>query len=130
MTPPSITQRQRECLQSIERHIAQHGRPPSLRELGTLLGVTSTNAVSILLRTLERDGYIRVDPKVARGIVVLGERPAAFQVPRLRALWYVEGLESLPLWPEARDHLRSLRAMLESPGTVGTGMPCAAESTR
>lgn len=71
-----LTERQRDVLGHVMLFTKAKGYPPTLRELRELLGVASTQGVSDHLRALERKGAIRVDPKVARGIVVLdpGER--------------------------------------------------------
>jgi len=72
MTGPALTGRQAEMLDLIRRHIAKRGYAPTLRELGALMGVRSTNGVNDHLKQLERKGYIRRDTVTARGIVVLG----------------------------------------------------------
>ena len=71
MTADALTDRQREVLAAIEQYIRAYGYPPSFRELGALMGVTSTNAVEDVLAALERRGYIRRTPRIARGIVIV-----------------------------------------------------------
>ena len=69
----ALTNRQREVLQAIVDYRAARGYSPTLRELGAILGIGSTNGVNDNLKAIERKGYIRRDPIVARGIVVLRE---------------------------------------------------------
>lgn len=68
-----LTDRQSEVLEAIIEYSKLHSYPPSRRDLCSMLYVSSTNAVQCHLSALERKGYIRIDPVVARGIVVLGQ---------------------------------------------------------
>lgn len=65
-----ITERQRICLNFIERSIAIRGFPPTLREIGAHMGIRSTNGVNDHLRALERKGYITREGLSARGLRV------------------------------------------------------------
>jgi predicted DNA-binding transcriptional regulator YafY/transcriptional regulator with XRE-family HTH domain len=56
-----LTGRQREVLQVIRQSIEKRGHPPSLREIGDAVGLTSTSSVSHQLRTLQRAGYLHRD---------------------------------------------------------------------
>ena len=55
------TDRQMECLREIRAFMAEHGLPPTLRELGARLGIHSTNCVSAHIDALERKGLLRVN---------------------------------------------------------------------
>lgn len=70
MTESGLTDRQREVLGVIERHLRDHGYPPSVREIGEAVGLTSTSTVHAHLETLERRGYLRRDPTKPRAIEV------------------------------------------------------------
>ncbi len=70
MTEIVLTQRQREILDVIERHMRAHGYPPSVREIGEAVGLTSPSTVHTHLGTLERLGYLRRDPTKPRAIEV------------------------------------------------------------
>lgn len=72
-----ISERQANVLALIQQHVAQYGRPPTVRWLGEQLGIKSTNAVNDHLRALERKGAISRDPLIARGITLLGEYGSA-----------------------------------------------------
>ena len=69
--PDSLTGRQRQALNAIEEIILQRGRPPTIRELGRSLNITSTNGVRYLLGVLARKGYIRRQSRTSRGIELL-----------------------------------------------------------
>jgi repressor LexA len=71
-----LTDRQREVLAVIRAYAAVHGYPPSNRDIGRALGISSTNGVRDHLRALERKGAIRVDPWIARGIVIIDQEAA------------------------------------------------------
>jgi len=68
------TPRQAEVLAAIRGHILSHGVAPSIRELCSALGISSTGAVSHHLTALEKCGLI-VRKRGARQIHVLGSCP-------------------------------------------------------
>ena len=65
-----ITTRQRQILDVIERSMRDRGYPPSVREIGESIGLTSPSTVHSHLRTLTRLGYLRRDPDKPRAIEV------------------------------------------------------------
>ena len=82
----ALTTRQRKVLEVIRNSVDRRGYPPSMREIGDAVGLTSPSSVAHQLSMLERKGYLRRDPNRPRAIevVVPGEtqgyrRPAASQ---------------------------------------------------
>jgi len=67
----SLTQRQREILELIRSTVAQRGYPPSVREIGEAVGLSSPSTVHSHLSTLAAEGYIRRDPSKPRAIEVI-----------------------------------------------------------
>jgi repressor LexA len=65
-----LTQRQRRILEVIREAVAKQGYPPSVREIGQAVGLTSTSSVAHQLTRLERKGYIRRDPPRPRAVDV------------------------------------------------------------
>jgi repressor LexA len=65
-----LTQRQREILDVIERSVRERGYPPSVREIGAAVGLTSPSTVHTHLASLSRMGYLRRDPTKPRAIEV------------------------------------------------------------
>jgi repressor LexA len=63
--------RQREVLDVIRTWVERFGYPPSVREIGEAVGLTSTSSVAYQLRALEQKGYLRRDPNRPRAIGVL-----------------------------------------------------------
>ncbi|OAN32748.1 transcriptional repressor LexA [Mycolicibacterium iranicum] len=67
-----LTERQRTILDVIRASVTTRGYPPSIREIGDAVGLTSTSSVAHQLRTLERKGYLRRDPNRPRAVDVRG----------------------------------------------------------
>jgi repressor LexA len=72
----SLTERQRTILDVIRASVTSRGYPPSIREIGDAVGLTSTSSVAHQLRTLERKGYLRRDPNRPRAVDVRGSDAA------------------------------------------------------
>ena len=66
-----LTARQRLVLETIRASVEQRGYPPSMREIGEAVGLTSPSSVKHQLTTLERKGYLRRDPNRPRAIEVV-----------------------------------------------------------
>ncbi|EHR62465.1 transcriptional repressor LexA [Saccharomonospora cyanea] len=76
----SLTPRQRKVLEVIRTWVDKYGYPPSVREIGEAVGLTSTSSVSHQLKALQRKGYLRRDANRPRavGMLTIGrERSAA-----------------------------------------------------
>ena len=77
-----LTWRQRKVLQVIRESVQQRGYPPSMREIGEAVGLTSTSSVSHQLSTLQAKGYLHRDPGRPRIVEVrLPGHPAARPEP-------------------------------------------------
>ncbi|WP_072687670.1 transcriptional repressor LexA [Rhodococcus marinonascens] len=63
-----LTDRQRRVLEVIRMSVNERGYPPSIREIGDAVGLTSTSSVAHQLRTLERKGVLRRDPNRPRAV--------------------------------------------------------------
>ena len=73
-----LTPRQRLVLETIRAAVEAKGYPPSMREIGQAVGLTSPSSVKHQLMALERKGYVRRDPNRPRAIeVVLRDEPEA-----------------------------------------------------
>jgi len=66
-----LTVRQRRVLEVIRNSVDRRGYPPSLREIGEAVGLTSPSSVAHQLSSLERKGYLRRDPNRPRAIEVV-----------------------------------------------------------
>ena len=86
-----LTERQRTILEVIRASVTGRGYPPSIREIGDAVGLTSTSSVAHQLRTLERKGYLRRDPNRPRAVDVRGIEDSA-----MPPVTDVEGSDALP----------------------------------
>lgn len=68
MTPPKLTARQRQILEVVREAIARQGYPPSLREIGRAVNLTSPSTVKHHLDSLQEAGYIQRDAGRPRAI--------------------------------------------------------------
>ena len=66
-----LSSRQREVLELIRSKVAERGYPPSVREIGEVLGLSSPSTVHSHLSALVRSGYLRRDPSKPRAIEVV-----------------------------------------------------------
>ncbi|WP_052425883.1 transcriptional repressor LexA [Cellulomonas carbonis] len=66
-----LTPRQRLVLETIRSSVERRGYPPSMREIGEAVGLTSPSSVKHQLMALERKGYLRRDPNRPRAIEVV-----------------------------------------------------------
>jgi repressor LexA len=82
MTETNLTPRQREILETIEAHQRDRGFPPSVREIGEAVGLTSPSTVHAHLASLQRLGYLRRDPTKPRAIEVRFDATSGAAVER------------------------------------------------
>lgn len=118
-----LTPRQRAILEVIRDTVATRGYPPSVREIGDGVGLTSPSSVSHQLTTLVKLGYLRRDPNRPRALVVadLSENtPAGSGSSALRA---VEVLVDEP----SDEFARPAAAYVPLVGRIAAGGPILAE---
>lgn len=72
----ALTRRQAEILTFIQRYSETHGYPPSVREIGRALGLTSSSTVHSHLAALEKKGYLHRDPSKPRALEILRDEHA------------------------------------------------------
>ncbi len=65
-----LTPRQQRVLTHIKECLEARGYPPSMREIGEAVGLTSTSSVSHQLRVLQEKGYLKRDPNRPRALEV------------------------------------------------------------
>jgi repressor LexA len=97
----TLTDRQRKILAMIRETVAEHGYPPSIREIGEAVGLTSPSSVHSQLEALQRKGFIRRDPTKPRTIAV-----------------HMEGMPNTP---------KPLPAYVPLLGRIAAGVPITAE---
>ena len=105
-----LTRRQRLVLETISDIVAARGYPPSMREIGDAVGLTSSSSVAHQLQTLERKGFLRRDPK----------RPRAMEVVMPEA-------DGTPAPPPAPAETASSSVSVPLVGRIAAGLPITAE---
>ena len=100
-----LSDRQSEILTFISKHCAVHGYPPTVREIGLAVGLTSPSTVHAHLAKLEAGGHIRRDPTKPRAMLLSDRREERAQREAIR-----EAPRGLPLL-----------------GAVAAGVPTLAE---
>lgn len=76
-----LTDRQRRVIEVIRDSVQRRGYPPSMREIGQAVGLSSTSSVAHQLMALERKGFLRRDPHRPRAYEVRGSDQAASVQP-------------------------------------------------
>ena len=77
-----LTTRQRQVLEFIDSEVRQRGYPPSVREIGEAVGLSSPSTVHAHLAALQDKGYLRRDPSKPRAIEVTLEPSTGADVDR------------------------------------------------
>jgi repressor LexA len=72
-----LTARQRRMLEFIHQHLREAGYPPTIREIGSAVGITSTSVVNYNLNVLQEKGYIERARETSRGLRIVGREAAA-----------------------------------------------------
>ena len=68
MAKRALTDRQRRMLDYLQDFTVKSGYPPSIRQIGKAVGISSTSVVNYNLNRLVEEGYLDRDQKVSRGI--------------------------------------------------------------
>ncbi|WP_022890870.1 transcriptional repressor LexA [Agromyces italicus] len=71
----SLSAKQLAILEAVQRSVASRGYPPSMREIGDAVGLSSLSSVTHQLNQLELAGYLRRDPNRPRALEILIEVP-------------------------------------------------------
>jgi repressor LexA len=82
LTGGPLTTRQRQVLEFIDAEVRQRGYPPSVREIGEAVGLSSPSTVHAHLAALQDKGYLRRDPSKPRAIEVTLEPSTGADVDR------------------------------------------------
>jgi len=81
MVELKLTKRQQEIFDFVRRYARDHGYPPTVRDIGKAIGLTSSSTVHAHLANLEKLGVLRRDPTKPRAIEVLVDRAKAAVAP-------------------------------------------------
>lgn len=121
-----LTARQRAILDMIRTTVADRGYPPSVREIGDGVGLTSPSSVAHQLATLEKLGHLRRDPNRPRAVVVADDAPGGEQARDVTAS--ASGLTSRRLTAVAEhDMAQPASTLVPLVGRIAAGGPILAE---
>ena len=81
MVELNLTKRQQEIFEFIKRYSAKHGYPPTVRDIGKAIGLTSSSTVHAHLANLEKVGLLRRDPTKPRAIELLVDKAKGMVTP-------------------------------------------------
>ncbi|QBI55293.1 LexA repressor [Streptomonospora litoralis] len=112
---PQLTARQQSVLNCIHRYVRQRGYPPSIREIGDAVGLSSPSSVAHQLKVLQRKGYLYRDQN----------RPRAVEI-RIPGQAPVRSWDQLEETPEA-DESRATDVPVV--GRIAAGGPILAEES-
>lgn len=87
----------------ISRFMQEHGRPPTIREIGAHVDISSTSVVNYNLNVLVREGLIKRDKEVSRGLRLVNETKAmatGFGIVQIPLLGKIAAGQPIPV-PEA-----------------------------
>jgi repressor LexA len=73
----NLTERQQAILDCVNEHCDRYGYPPTVREIGQAVGLTSSSTVHAHLNNLERLGLLRRDRTKPRALNLVGRETAA-----------------------------------------------------
>ncbi|MHB1006880.1 MAG: transcriptional repressor LexA [Chloroflexota bacterium] len=109
MSSYSLSARQRHILEFIGDFLEEHGYPPTVRDIGRAVAITSTSVVDYNLRVLEREGHLTRAREVSRGIELSEDlrfrgRGSLSEVPVIGRIAAGEPIEAM----EERDQDRLL----------------------
>jgi len=81
MADLKLTTRQQQIFEFIKRHTHEKGYPPTVRDIGKAIGLTSSSTVHAHLANLEKLGLLRRDPTKPRAMEVIADKAKRAMVP-------------------------------------------------
>jgi repressor LexA len=81
MADLNLTKRQQEIVDFIKKYSARYGYPPTVRDIGRAIGLTSSSTVHAHLANLEKAGMLRRDPSKPRAIELLVDKAKRVTLP-------------------------------------------------
>jgi repressor LexA len=81
MADLNLTTRQQEIFDFVKRYVGEHGYPPTVRDIGKAIGLTSSSTVHAHLANLEKLGVLKRDPTKPRALEVLVNKARGAAAP-------------------------------------------------
>jgi repressor LexA len=111
----SLSARQEAILRLITKFLEENGYPPSIRDIGSAVGISSTSVVNYNLNILEREGYIARDREVSRGLRLVGQGRDREHLISVPLLGRIAAGDPIPVPGDAvpQEHLELARGILK-----------------
>jgi repressor LexA len=77
----NLTKRQQEIFEYVKTYAREHGYPPTVRDIGKAIGLTSSSTVHAHLANLEKLGVLKRDPTKPRALEVLVDKAKSVVTP-------------------------------------------------
>ena len=99
-----LSERQQKIYEFINKFMRDKGRPPTIREIGGHVGISSTSVVNYNLNILAREGLIQREKEVSRGLRVVGQQAKALlRVLQQNVTQYETAFGEIKLEPQSAD---------------------------
>jgi len=93
----TLSVKQQHIIDFIRHFLVEWGYPPSIREIVSGCGISSTSVADYNLNILEKEGYIRRHPEISRGIEFLARSPAPGHLLRIPVIGQIAAGEPIPV---------------------------------
>ncbi len=123
-----LSEKQKRILEYIAEATAQQGYPPSVREIGKHVGLSSSSSVHAQLIKLREKGYLEKDDHKTRALVVKGAATSVPQVPILgqvtagMPILAVEDIEGYLPYEQASGYGEYFALRIKGDSMIGAGI--------
>jgi len=93
----ALSSKQEHIINFIHHFLADRGYPPSIRDIVSGCGISSTSVADYNLKILEREGYIRRHPEVSRGIELVARSPTLRSRVQVPVIGQIAAGEPIPV---------------------------------
>jgi repressor LexA len=115
-----LSQRQQIILSFIQDYLDRNGYPPTIRDIARGCRISSTSVVEYHLNILQKEGYIRREPEISRGIELRTGRQERSHLTPVPVIGYIAAGEPIPV-PAADAWNSSAMETLELPQELTQG---------
>lgn len=111
----NLSARQEAILGFISEFLQENGYPPTIRDIGAAVSISSTSVVNYNLNVLEREGHIARDRDVSRGLRLVGQTLGRDDVILLPLLGRIAAGDPIPVPGDSvpEDHLELARGIVK-----------------
>ncbi len=92
-----LSVKRRQIVDFILQFMEERGYPPTVRDIQSGCGISSTSVVDYHLKVLEKEGHLRRDPEVSRGIELLGRASALAAKVQIPVIGQIAAGEPIPV---------------------------------